>query len=175
MLNLLTALSLLLCVGVGVPWVASVGFSLAGEPGAVQGWRWATGQPTGGGAVRLRLWNLTVDPRAVDFTRVALDTTPEQVDAVGIGLRASTWLVYPRGGVGFARPGPGAFTVRLPPWAVVLAAGVLPAVRYARHRRRRFERSRAARGMCPACGYDLRATPGRCPECGTIVPAAAAP
>ena len=43
------------------------------------------------------------------------------------------------------------------PWAVFLiCAGV--------GRRRR---ARVAAGLCPACGYDLRASAGRCPECGT--------
>src|SRR4051794_6865758 len=59
----------------------------------------------------------------------------------------------------------------VPLWIPALAAGALPGLWCAR-RWRRWRRTRS--GLCPACGYDLRATPGRCPECGTV-PTAAPP
>ena len=50
----------------------------------------------------------------------------------------------------------------IPLWVTTLALAVPPLWLTRRHRRQP--------GLCPACGYDLRATPGRCPECGTAVP-----
>jgi len=62
--------------------------------------------------------------------------------------------------------------VQVPWWLLFAPAAVSPCLALAaamRQRlRRRRRRGRSLLGLCPSCGYDLRATPGRCPECGSI-------
>jgi hypothetical protein len=58
-------------------------------------------------------------------------------------------------------------TCALPCWAIAVTTAVLPASRGIRFVRSRRWRRRGP-GLCPECGYDLRATPDRCPECGAV-------
>ena len=63
--------------------------------------------------------------------------------------------------------------VQIPFWALLLPTLPLAVRPWWRSRRVIRAADRGAAGQCPACGYDLRATPGRCPECG-LDPATAA-
>jgi hypothetical protein len=53
-------------------------------------------------------------------------------------------------------------TLLMPHWVLILPALLLPVVALVRYRQAKWARA----GLCPHCGYDLRATPDRCPECG---------
>ena len=53
--------------------------------------------------------------------------------------------------------------VQVPFWLVTALAAFPPALRL---RRRLVVRRRGRHGLCPDCGYDLRASTARCPECG---------
>jgi hypothetical protein len=59
----------------------------------------------------------------------------------------------------------------VPHAAVALPLACLPFLWWRRCHGRRQRKWRQDRGLCPYCGYDLRASKGRCPECGMAIPA----
>ena len=56
------------------------------------------------------------------------------------------------------------YTLSLPLWSLSLLIAIPSVVVYRRNRQRQIA---TLLGLCPICGYDLRATPEHCPECGT--------
>jgi hypothetical protein len=139
LLNLLTLLSLLLCVAVAALGVRSY---WADAPDRLDLGS-SSSSPflvSSGGSLG---WNYWSDGR---FTSSARDW-----DFLGFSCY--------RAGVG----GQTLTEWRVPYWFLTTTAAILPAARGWRWFR---SMNRARRHLCPACGYDLRATPGRCPECG---------
>jgi hypothetical protein len=149
--NLAAGASLALCVAMIVLWFANappVRYPALPLQGAVSSVRWFAG--TGRRMVFLGL--VTLDPSGPAISWDGLGfmymRRPEQI-TVSAGRSQPCLLRY----------------VGVPVWFVALAAlgmsilFIRPALRLRRLRRA---------GRCPACGYDLRATPDRCPECGAV-------
>ena len=174
LLNVLTALSLLLCVAVAAVWVRSyfIGdwvvhrhLSPLTDGVAATDWILWSGRGSAAFSVTRFRWGAFSDwtPElrgGWTWRRVwppddPTDTGPltSRWNRIGFGAR---WEAAPAGT--YDR------FVAVPMWLLFLFVAAAPCTR-AYHMIRRHPP-----GRCKHCGYDLRATPGRCPECGAPAP-----
>jgi hypothetical protein len=181
--NLVVLLSALIAAGIVVMWVRSYfpGFTLSGRGIRVGGFNnFPFGTETSGYAAD----NFPIQARGygyvVTVSRGGIELywqelrTPQNHLAVGSMYAHVEETVL---GFGFTRAPLGRIsgqpwarqgTVRLPCWFVLSLSATPAALWLIRSRRMRRDRWRRENGLCPACGYDIRATPGRCPECGAV-------
>jgi hypothetical protein len=172
--NVVTVLSLLLLATVVVLWVRS--------STVIDGYYWDGGRGTYDlHAVRSALGEIqyanerTGYPSVlIPFRRGFASQTGSQLPLRYIGYpyplagRTSRW-----GPVRVHRINTYWFAVSVQDWALVVLAALIPAARVVGFGRKLYRRTRMLAGSCPACGYDLRATPDRCPECGRATSPAA--
>jgi hypothetical protein len=92
---------------------------------------------------------------------------------------SSTWRAWRFMGFGvesYTRPDGASVTVRtFHVWPVTALNLLVIGMWVGRYRRARRSADRVADRLCPACGYDCRATPERCPECGRVLSAPTVP
>jgi hypothetical protein len=176
--TVLTALSLLLCVAVCVLWVRSsravqdhvvwrgeTTFMAQSKANRLwlQRWRMADPMPTRPASSDLK-WVLrgTTNPPYQPITPIEVGYTPPPPSLTnGFGFG------WPESDLGTSREGRSRGSremLAVPHWSLLAVLTIAPAAWLLRRVRTRW---RLREGLCPVCGYDLRATPGRCPECGT--------
>ena len=164
LLNLLTLVSLLLCVAVAVMWVRSYwvldSFGRMSHLSANRvRWVFAVSEA---GAVAVGETSIT----NLDHTDVLLYESSKTPRWNREPADRGEWRTNLMPQMLRNRSVMGARTIEetsimLPYWTLMAPTALVPSVRAWRRLRRRGP------GLCSACGYDLRATPGRCPECGT--------
>jgi hypothetical protein len=171
LLNLLTALSLLLFVAAVVFWVRS--YSLHEMV-----WLRRVERLTGGGVRASQVtvasraaviyfergrWTEPSEPSEGPGFRIISNPTPFGPWDAGFAPGMVRWHVGRLAWVDDTRGSDLSVQIlTVPFWLAALALAAAPAAWAHRATRRRRRH-----GHCRSCGYDLRATPDRCPECGT--------